>query len=368
MSVPLLDLSRQYAYLKDDMNKAVLNVLDHGWFILGPEVTELEKQIAELSGTAYARGVASGTDALLLALFAAGVKAGDEVITTDFSFFATAGTISRLGATPVFVDIEKDSYNIDPNLIEAAITKKTKAIIPVHLFGQVADMDPILEIANKHNLKVIEDAAQAIGAKYKGKPAGSMGDYGCFSFYPSKNLGAGGDGGIITTNTEENVELLTILRNHGAKPKYYHKIIGFNSRLASIQAAILLVKMPHLQKWSEKRIEHANIYDKAFADVSNITTPKVMDYSDFHIYNQYTIAIPNRDKVAAKLKEENIGSDIYYPVPFHKQECFADLGYAPKDLPVTNKASETVLSIPIYPEMTEDEQQIVINTVKEAVS
>lgn len=364
MSVPLLDLSRQYAYLKDDMNKAVLNVLDHGWFILGPEVTELEKQIAKLSGAAYARGVASGTDALLLALFAAGVKAGDEVITTDFSFFATAGTISRLGATPVFVDIEKDSYNIDPKLIEAAITEKTKAIIPVHLFGQVADMDPIMEIAKKHNLKVVEDAAQAIGAKYKGKAAGSLGDYGCFSFYPSKNLGAGGDGGIITTNTEDNVDLLTILRNHGAKPKYYHKIIGFNSRLASIQAAILLVKMPHLQKWSEKRIEHANIYNNAFADVAAITTPKVMEYSDFHIYNQYTIAVPNRDEVVAKLQEAKIGSDIYYPVPFHKQECFADLGYASEDLPVTNKAAETVLSIPIYPEMTPDEQQIVISVLK----
>ncbi len=368
MSVPLLDLSRQYAYLKNDMDKAVLNVLDHGWFILGPEVTELEKQIAELSGASHARGVASGTDALLLALFAAGVKAGDEVITTDFSFFATAGTISRLGATPVFVDIEEDSYNIDPKCIEAAITEKTKAIIPVHLFGQVADMDPILEIAKKHNLKVIEDAAQAIGAKYKGKPAGSMGDYGCFSFYPSKNLGAGGDGGIITTNTKENFDLLTILRNHGAEPKYYHKIIGFNSRLASIQAAILLVKMPHLQKWSEKRIEHAKIYDNAFADVAAITTPKVMDYSDFHIYNQYTIAVSDRDAVVAKLREAKIGSDIYYPVPFHTQECFADLGYKAEDFAVTNKAADSVLSIPIYPEMTSEEQQTVIKAVIEAVA
>lgn len=368
MAVPLLDLARQYAYLKDDMDKAVLNVLDHGWFILGPEVTELEKEIATLSNCAYSRGVASGTDALLLALFASGVGPGDEVITTNFSFFATAGTISRLGATPVFVDIEKDSYNIDPNLIEEAITPKTKAIVPVHLFGQVADMDPILAIAKKHNLKVIEDAAQAIGAKYKGKPAGSMGDYGCFSFYPSKNLGAGGDGGIITTQTDENVELLTILRNHGAKPKYYHKIIGFNSRLASLQAAILLVKLPYLQQWSEKRIEHAKIYDSAFADTPQIITPKVMDYSDFHIYNQYTIAVENRSEVIAKLQEAKIGSDIYYPVPFHKQECFADLKYAPELFPVTNKAADTVLSIPIYPEMTQDEQQEVIDTIKKAVS
>ncbi|KAA3632022.1 MAG: DegT/DnrJ/EryC1/StrS family aminotransferase [Calditrichaeota bacterium] len=363
MSVPLLDLSRQYAYLKDEMDAAVLNVLDHGWFILGPEVKELEEKLAELSHVGYARGVASGTDALLLALFAAGVKPGDEVITTDFSFFATAGVISRLGATPVFVDIEEDSYNIDPKLIEAAVTDKTKAIVPVHLFGQLADMDPIMEIAKKHNLKVIEDAAQAVGAEYKGKPAGSIGDFGCFSFYPSKNLGAGGDGGFITTLTDENAELLTILRNHGAKPKYYHKIVGFNSRLASIQAAILLVKLPHLRKWSEKRIEHAKKYDEAFASASQITTPKVMDYSTFHIYNQYTIAIPNRAELQAKLNEENIGCDIYYPVPFHKQECFADLGYKPEECPVSNKAADSVISIPIYPEMTADEQQSVIKAV-----
>lgn len=364
MAVPLLDLSRQYAYLKDDMNAAVLKVLEHGWFILGPEVTELEKQVAQLCQVSSARGVASGTDALLLALFAAGVRPGDEVITTDFSFFATAGVISRLGAKPVFVDIEADSYNIDPKLIEAAITDKTKAIVPVHLFGQVADMDPIMAIAKKHNLKVIEDAAQAIGAEYKGKRAGGIGDFGCFSFYPSKNLGAGGDGGIISTNTEENFELLTILRNHGAKPKYYHKIIGFNSRLASIQAAILLVKLPHLRKWSEKRIEHAKIYDDAFSSLSNVVTPKVMEYSDFHIYNQYTISIPNRDEVTAKLKEASIGSDIYYPVPFHKQECFAYLNYDASDFPNTNKAAESVLSIPIYPEMTPDEQQEVISVFK----
>lgn len=364
MSVPLLDLSRQYAYLKKDMDAAVLKVLEHGWFILGPEVTELESQIAEESQCSFARGVASGTDALLLALFACGVQPGDEVITTDFSFFATAGVISRLGATPVFVDIEPDSFNIDPNLIEAAITDKTKAIVPVHLFGQLADMDPIMSIARKHDLKVIEDAAQAIGAEYKGKRAGSIGDYGCFSFYPSKNLGAGGDGGIITTQTQENYDLITILRNHGAKPKYYHKIIGFNSRLATIQAAILLTKLPHLRAWSEKRIEHAKIYDNAFASLSNVKTPKVMDYSTFHIYNQYSITVPNRDELTAKLKEAEIGFDIYYPVPFHKQECFTYLGYKPEEMPITNNAAESVLSIPIFPELTADEQQEVIDVVK----
>ena len=298
---------------------------------------------------------------------AAGVQPGDEVITTDFSFFATAGVIVRLGAVPVFVDIESDSYNIDPKLIEAAITPKTRAIVPVHLFGQVADMDPIMAIARKHNLKVVEDGAQAIGAEYKGRTAGGIGDYGCFSFYPSKNLGAGGDGGIIVTNGAENIDLLRILRNHGAKPKYYHRIVGYNSRLATIQAAILLVKMPHLKKWSEKRVEHAKIYDREFADLKNLTRPKVMDYSTFHIYNQYTIAVPNRDEVMAKLKEAGIGFDIYYPVPFHAQECFASLGFKPAQFPRSAKAAAEVLSLPIYPEMTTEEQAEVIEVVRKVV-
>lgn len=367
MTVPLLDLSRQYAYLKPEMDRAVLNVLHHGQFILGPEVTELEKKIAELCRAEYGCGVASGTDALLLALRAAGVKPGDEVITTDFSFFATAGVIIRLGAVPVFVDIEPDSYNIDPKLIEAAITPRTRAIVPVHLFGQVADMDPIMAIARRHNVKVVEDGAQAIGAEYKGRPAGGIGDFGCFSFYPSKNLGAGGDGGIIVANGSDNIDLLRILRNHGAKPKYYHRIVGYNSRLATIQAAILLVKLPHLQKWSEKRVEHAKIYDREFADLKNLIRPKVKDYSTFHIYNQYTIAVPNRDEVMAKLKEAGIGFDIYYPVPFHAQECFASLGYKPAQLPVSAKVAGEVLSIPIYPEMTPEEQAEVIEVIRRVV-
>ncbi len=368
MAVPLLDLSRQYKSMKKDMDAAVLHVLDHGKFILGPEVKELEDKIAALCHVKYGCGVASGTDALLLALRACGIKPGDEVITTDFSFFATAGVVSRLGAVPVFVDIEADSYNIDPNLIEKAITPKTKAIMPVHLFGQVADMDPIMAIAKKHNLRVIEDAAQAIGAEYKGKPAGSIGDYGCFSFYPSKNLGAGGDGGIIVTNTQDNYDMIDILRVHGAKPKYYHRIIGYNSRLATIQAAMLLVKLPYLRGWSEKRIENARIYDRAFAGVSGIVTPKVKDYTTFHIYNQYTIAVKNRDEVMRRLKEASIGFDIYYPVPFHIQECFSPLGYKPGDFPVSNKAAGEVLSIPIFPELTESEIKIVIEAVKKAVA
>lgn len=368
MPVPLLDLSRQFEKLKDDLNSSVLKVVEHGKFILGPEVKELEIKLAELCTVKHALGVASGTDALLLALFATGVGPGDEVITTDFSFFASAGVIVRLGAVPVFVDIEADSYNIDPDLIEAAITDKTKAIVPVHLYGQVADMDPIMEIAKRHNLKVIEDAAQAIGAEYKGKKAGSIGDYGCFSFYPSKNLGAGGDGGLIVCNNDDDADLLTILRNHGAKPKYYHKIVGFNSRLATIQAAMLLVKLPCLQEWSEKRNEHAKIYDKAFESISEILRPKVMDYSTLHIYNQYSICVPDREKVINHLKEAKIGFDIYYPVPFHKQECFGYLNYAANDLPVTNRIADTIFSIPIFPELTSLEQQEVIDTVIKAVS
>jgi len=363
MAVPLLDVNRQYQQIKKELDDAVLTVLDHGKFILGPEVKQLEAEIAKLCGVKHGIGVNSGTDALLLALRACGVGPGDEVITTDFSFFATAGVVSRLGATPVFVDIEPDTYNIDPNLIEAAITPKTRVIMPVHLFGQLADMDPIMAIAKKHDLKVVEDAAQAIGAEYKGRPAGSIGHFGCFSFYPSKNLGAIGDGGIIVTDDDGLEGLARILRVHGAEPKYYHKLVGFNSRLATIQAAALLVKLPHLREWSEKRIEHAKIYDRAFANVDGIGTPVVKDYSTFHIFNQYTIALQDREAVMAKLREAGIGCEIYYPVPFHRQECFSSLGHRPDEFPVTNKAAAEVLSIPIYPEMTPDEQQEVIATL-----
>ncbi len=368
MAVPLLDVNRQYAALKKEMDEAVLGVLEHGKFILGPEVEELETKIARLSGVSYGIGVASGTDALLVALRAAGVKRGDEVITTDFSFFATAGTVVRLGARPVLVDIEPDTYNIDPNLIESAITEKTKAIMPVHLFGQVADMDPIMEIAQRHNIAVVEDAAQAIGAEYKQRKSGSFGEFGCFSFYPSKNLGAIGDGGIVTTNDAERSDLARILRVHGAKPKYYHRLVGYNSRLATIQAAALLVKLPHLKAWSDKRIAHAAIYNEALSGIDAIRTPVVKDYATYHIFNQYTIAVPNRDEVMAKLKEAGIGCEIYYPVPFHLQECFRDLGYDSEEFPVSRKAAEEVLSIPIYPEMTEAEQQEVIDTLKKIVA
>lgn len=364
MAVPLLDLTRQYSYLKDKLDKAVLDVYRGGKFILGPEVAQFEQDIAKLCQVKYAIGVASGTDALLLALRACDVKYGDEVITSNFSFFASAGVVSRLGAIPVLVDIDPDSYNIDSKLIERAITSKTKAIVPVHLFGQVADMDPIMEFARKKKIKVVEDAAQAIGAEYRGRPAGSIGDLGCFSFFPSKNLGAAGDGGMIVTNNQELYESCKMLRTHGEKPKYYHRIVGYNSRLDTVQAATLLVKLPYLREWSEKRIANAKKYDKAFKEVDNLKMPQVMSYSTFHIYNQYTLASPNRDEIMAGLSKADIGSAIYYPVPFHEQDCFASLGYKANEFPVSSKAADEVFSIPIYPEMTEVEQDEVIETVK----
>jgi dTDP-4-amino-4,6-dideoxygalactose transaminase len=357
-----MDMKRQYLTIKDRLDKAVLKVLDHGLFILGPEVKELEKKIAALSGTGYAVGVASGTDALLLSLRAAGIGPGDEVITSDFSFFASAGVISRLGAKPVFVDIEPDTYNIDPALIEKAITPKTKAIMPVHLFGQIADMDPIMQIALKHNLIIVEDAAQAIGALYKNLKAGGIGHFGCFSFYPTKNLGGAGDGGMIVAADKERYELLDILRVHGARPKYFHKIIGYNSRLSTIQAAVLLVKIDYLHQWTEKRREHARIYDNAFKG-SSIKTPAAKDYS-YHIYNQYTISVGNREELMSHLKSRRIGFEIYYPVPFHKQECFQYLGYDRETFPHTTDAANSVLSLPVYPEMTPAEQDEVIMEVK----
>jgi dTDP-4-amino-4,6-dideoxygalactose transaminase len=363
MAVPLIDFSRQYAYLKSDLEAAALKVLEHGRFILGPEVTELEEEVARLSGCKHGIGVASGTDALLVALRAAGVGPGDEVVTTDFSFFATAGVVARLGAKPVFCDIELDTYNMDPTQLPDLITGKTKAIMPVHLFGQVADMDPIMEIANKHDIPIVEDAAQAIGSEYKGRKAGSMGDYGCFSFYPTKNLGAAGDAGIITTNNDGNADRCRMLRVHGQSGKYEHRLVGYNSRLDTMQAAILLAKLPHLQKWSEARQKHAKRYDDAFAGVENIRTPVVRDYSTFHIYNQYTLASPKRREILHGLDEAQIGYCVYYPIPFHKQECFKSLGYDAVEFPQSNKAADEVFSIPIYPELTGKEQDEVIETI-----
>lgn len=365
MNVAFLDLKRQYASIKEEVDQAVFGVLAHAKFIMGPEVKVFEEQVARYCGVKSAVGVASGTDALLLSLRACGVEAGDEVITSGFTFFATAGVISRLGATPVYVDIDPHTYNIDPSRIEEKITAKTKAIMPVHLYGQCADMDSIMQVANAHNLKVVEDAAQAIGAKYKGKRAGSLGHFGCFSFFPSKNLGAAGDGGMIVTGDPSMDELLRMLRVHGAKPKYYHSIVGYNSRLDTLQAALLSVKLKYLDGWTQKRREHAEAYNRAFED-SNIITPKEETFN-YHIYHQYTIAVKSRDKLREILKEKQIGHDVYYPVPLHLQECYKHLGYKQGDLPVTEQKTQEVISIPIYPELTAEEQNYVIDTVKAAV-
>ena len=352
MQVPLLDLKTQYASIKDEILAAVSEVLETQICIGGPKVAELEEKIAAACNCRYAVGVSSGTDAILSSLMSLGIGDGDEVITTPFTFFATVGCIARVGARPVFVDIDKGTYNIDPNLVEQAVTKKTKAIVPVHLFGQIADMDPIMEIAEKYNLVVIEDAAQSITSTYKGKKAGSIGTAGCFSFFPSKNLGGAGDGGMIITNNEQLYGRLKTMRNHGANPKYYHRFIGGNFRLDAIQAAVLLVKLSHLDDWSKARRRNAAFYDEIFTDTV-IETPYI-NLDCVSIYNQYVIRIPNRDEVMGLLRKENIGCEIYYPCPMHLQECFKNLGYEYGDFPDAEKASKEVLAIPIYPELTNE--------------
>jgi dTDP-4-amino-4,6-dideoxygalactose transaminase len=361
MQVLLLDLKTQYASIKDEVLAAVSEVLETQVCIGGPKVAELEEKIAAASNCRYAVGVSSGTDAILNSLMSLGISDGDEVITTPFTFFATAGCIARVGARPVFVDINNETYNIDPNLVEQAVTKRTRAIVPVHLFGQMADMDPIMEIAEKYNLAVIEDAAQSITSTYKGRKAGSFGDVGCFSFFPSKNLGGAGDGGMIVTNNEQLYGRLKTMRNHGANPKYYHRFIGGNFRLDAIQAAVLLVKLSHLDNWSEARRRNAAFYDEMFADTV-IDTPYI-NPDCVSIYNQYVIRIPNRDEVMALLRKENIGCEIYYPCPMHLQECFSNLDYKQGDFPEAEKASKEVLAIPIYPELTIDMQNYVAEKI-----
>jgi len=365
MKVPLIDLTRQYATIETQVKDAIDEVLSTQQFILGPKVKELEERIAAFCGTKYAVACASGTDALLLSLMALGVGYGDEVITTPFTFFATGGSISRLGATPVFVDIDPATYNIDPDLIEGSITARTKAIMPVHLFGQCADMDWINEIARRRNLPVVEDAAQAIGALYGGRPAGSLGTLGAFSFFPTKNLGAYGDGGVITTNDRDLFEKLSILRVHGSQPKYYHKVIGINSRLDAIQAAILLVKMPFIQEWNEARRANAAAYDKLLEGLP-VGVPAEAENCR-HIYNQYTVRVAERDQLIEFLKSKGVGTEIYYPVGLHLQECYADLGYQEGLLPESEKAAREVVSLPIFPELTPEERKYVADCIAEFV-
>lgn len=364
MEVPLLDLTAQYRELEEKILSAITEVLQTQRCIGGPKVEELEEKIANLSGCRFGIGTSSGTDAILCSLMSLGIGQGDEVITSPFTFFATAGSIARLGARPVFVDIEPDTFNINPNLIESAITERTRAIIPVHLFGQVANMDPIIEIAKRHNLYVVEDAAQAISASYKGRKAGSFGICGCFSFFPSKNLGACGDGGMIVTNDEELYRMARLLRNHGSSNKYYYKYIGGNFRLDAIQAAVLLVKLPYLEKWSELRRKNAEYYNERFKEIEEITTPYIRPEC-VSIFNQYTIRVPQdkRDSLVEFLRKNKIGCEIYYPLPLHLQECFKYLGYKKGDLPEAEQAAKEVVSLPIWPELTSQMKEYVADKV-----
>ncbi len=362
MKAPFLDLRREYASIRKEIDQAVAEVFNHTQFILGPEVKTLEEELARYCETKFAIGVASGTDALLLSLRAFGVGPGDEVITSAFSFFSSAGVIANLKAKPVFVDIDPLTYNIATQQIVKKITKKTKAIMPVHLFGQCADMEPVIDIARKYNIKVVEDAAQAIGAKYKGRKAGSMGDTGCFSFYPTKNLGAAGDGGMIVTNDPDLAEKIRLLRVHGQKAKYSHSVVGYNSRLDTLQAAILRIKLRYLDSWHERRRENASYYDKAFQGTS-IITPRAESFN-YHIYNQYTIAVENRDELKEYLTQNQIGFDTYYPVPLHLQKCFEGLGYKEGSLPNSERKAREVISLPIYPGLRREEQDYVIERIK----
>jgi dTDP-4-amino-4,6-dideoxygalactose transaminase len=363
MKVPLLDLKIQYNNLKPEIDEAIATVLGHTQFIMGPEVKLLEVKLAEYCNTKYAIGVSSGTDALLIALHGLGIKPGDEVIVPTFSFFATAGVVVRLGAVPVFVDIDERTFNINVNQIEKKITPKTKAIIPVHLYGQMAWMDKIMELARQYNLFVIEDAAQAIGSRYHSKLAGSIGHVSGFSCFPTKNLGAYGDAGFITTNSDDHIEVLRKLRVHGAKPKYHHAIVGYNARLDTIQAAILLVKLKYLNEWHEARRQKAKIYDQEFSEIGGVITPFVYEHN-YHIYHQYTLIVEDRQGLVDRLKENEIGFETYYPVPLHLQECFKDLHYKEGDLPVSEKLALKAISLPIYPELPESHQAFVIDTIK----
>jgi dTDP-4-amino-4,6-dideoxygalactose transaminase len=363
MKVSLLDLQAQHAGIKTDILAAVSEVLDSQICIGGPKVAELEKAVAKVSDCAHGVAVSSGTDALLASLMALNIGPGDEVITTPFTFFATAGSISRVGATPVFVDIDPATYNIDPALIGDAITPRTKAIMPVHLFGQMAEMDPIMAIAQEHKLAVIEDAAQSITSTYHGRKAGSIGTVGCFSFFPSKNLGAAGDGGMVVTNDAALSERLMLMRNHGAKPKYYHRIVGGNFRLDAVQAAILLVKLRHLDAWSEARRQNARWYDEAFRGTS-VQTPEIKPYC-VSIFNQYVIRVQRRAELMEHLKQRGIGCEIYYPMPMHLQKCFENLGYREGACPHAERAAEEVLAIPVYPELPPEHRQYVAETILE---
>jgi dTDP-4-amino-4,6-dideoxygalactose transaminase len=367
MKIPLLDLAAQHQTIAGEIESAVIRVLNSQQFIQGPEVRELERELALYCQCEYAIGCASGSDALLLALMACGVGPGDEVITSPFSFFATVGSVVRLGATPVFVDIDPETFNLTTESLERAVTQRTKAIMPVHLFGLCAEMDSIDELAARLNIPVIEDAAQAIGAEYRGRRAGSLGKIGCFSFYPSKNLGGAGDGGLLTTNDPEIAETLRTLRSHGAKKKYYHDFVGINSRLDSLQAAILRVKLPHLDRWADARRANAQKYRELFTAAESTSDRTVAlpfePTSGRHVYNQFVIRVWDRDALRAYLQDHGIGTEVYYPVPLHMQNCFKDLGYGEGDFPEAERAAREALSIPVYPELDEAAQKYVVENI-----
>ena len=367
MSVPLLDLKPQFASIRGEVLAALERVATSQLFILGSEVADLEREIAAYVGVPHAVGCASGTDALILSLHALAVRGGDEVVTTPFSFFASASCAALLGAKPVFVDIDPDTFNIDAGRLEAAIGPKTRALVPVHLFGQCADMDAVLEIASRRGVPVVEDACQAIGATYRSKKAGALGIAGAFSFFPSKNLGGFGDGGMITTGDDALAAKLRMLRVHGERERYKHQEIGWNSRLDAIQAAVLRVKLPHLDTWAAGRIAHADRYDRLFGETGlvgkeRLRIPARAPYAG-HIFNQYTIRVRERDALVEHLKARGIGYGIYYPIPLHLQECFARLGHRPGDFPETERAAAEVLSLPIFPELAPAQIEEVVEVI-----
>lgn len=368
MSIPLADLKAQYESIKEELDAAINGAIHSGQFILGPEVKAFEREMAAYCGTKYAVGVASGTDALQLALLACGIGPGDEVITTPFTFIATAESIARCGAIPVFADIDPRTYNIDPAQIELKITPRTRAILPVHLYGQPADMDPIIEMAGKHHLKVVEDCAQSLGAEYRGKKTSALGDAACLSFFPSKALGAYGDGGMVVTDSPEVAEKVVMLRNHGCREKYYHLTHGFNSRLDSLQAAVLRVKLAHLDSWIEQRRQKASLYSRLFSDMAGIEPPYVAPYGQ-HIYNYYTIRIPGatqsrRASLQQHLTSQGIATAIYYPLSLHLQEVYRYLDHKPGDFPHSERAQQEVLSLPIYPELVDRQIEAIAAAVR----
>ncbi|HXG37180.1 MAG TPA: DegT/DnrJ/EryC1/StrS family aminotransferase [Bacteroidota bacterium] len=366
MNIQMVDVVTQYRRIKPEIDTAIQGVLDSGHYVLGEAVKEFEANVARYLGVKHAVGCASGTDALQLALMALNIGPGDEVVTTPHTFIATAEAIVLLGATPVYVDIDPVTYNIDPAKIEAAITKKTKAIIPVHLYGHAADMDPIMDVANKHGLAVIEDAAQAIGARYKGKKVGGIGTIGCVSFYPSKNLGAYGDGGLVVTNDDKIAEKIRMIANHGSRVRYRHELLGVNSRLDSIQAAILNVKLKYLDEWNETRRTAAQKYHHLL-DGLDVVRPHEASYAH-HIYHQYTIRVHNRDTVAQYLTSKQIPNAIYYPIPLHQQEALRGIGNTHQSFPNTEKAAAEVISLPMHTELTDAQQEYIVAAVKEALS